>query len=241
MARANNLQEALENIRDPRRWAGPDVLYEVIQSTPSVRGIVYGNVAEAEFSTWLVNHDVPLDKQSRDDDHKKTKSDRTIIWEGRQYTIQVKSPQTNSIKELSEGRFSFDVQVDASDRRPVDLPNGHTVTTTSYVVGEFDLLAVPLHAFTGEWDFLFMLNDDLPRTTWSKYAEEDRQYLLKTTIQLEFPIPSTSAATSDLFELIRSAGDLGTLIAVTPEEKIVRPPGEDEVVVIHEKDEDTGA
>lgn len=46
------------------------------------------------------------------------------------YTIQVKSPQTNSIQLLEPGRFRFDVQVDASDRRRVTLPNGHEVNTT---------------------------------------------------------------------------------------------------------------
>jgi len=149
MATARNLHEVLTNIKDPRRWASEEVLLQVLREVPSVRGIVYGNVAEVEFANWLVRNGIPVDDQLRDDDHLKTKSDRTILRGSRKYTIQLKSMQTNSIKEIEDGRFQADIQVDASDRRTVTLPNGHMVNTTCYVAGEFDILGVPLHPFLG--------------------------------------------------------------------------------------------
>ena len=48
------LPEVLANITDPRRWADFDALVEVMTEVPSVRGMVYGNVAEIEFRERLV-------------------------------------------------------------------------------------------------------------------------------------------------------------------------------------------
>jgi hypothetical protein len=197
----------LANIKDPHRWTDPEVILQILEEAPSVRGMVYGNLAEVQFSRWLVARGVPLTDQSRDDDHAKTKSDRTIRLDGRLYTIQVKSMQTNSIKEDGEGGFKAGVQCDGSDRRRVRLPNGHEVETTNYVADEFMVLATPLHAFTGKWDFAFRLNSTLERTASPKYAPEDRRFLLKTMVSITWPI--AEPWTSDLLGLLRSAPYLG--------------------------------
>lgn len=46
-----------------------------------------------------------------------------------------------------------------------------------------------LFAFREQWDFGFMLNRDLPRSTHKAYPEQDRQLLLKTLIPIEWPLP----------------------------------------------------
>gem|GEM_PF-3867271 len=46
------LEEVLANVLDPVRWATPELLMEIIK-TPSLRGIVYGYVAEYEFMRYL--------------------------------------------------------------------------------------------------------------------------------------------------------------------------------------------
>jgi hypothetical protein len=63
---------------DPTRWGPSDVLQRVVRETPSVRGIAYGNYAQAMLAEWLVNRGVPVEDQLRDDDHAKIKSDRTF-------------------------------------------------------------------------------------------------------------------------------------------------------------------
>lgn len=207
---APSLEWVLRNIRDPHRWTDPEIVLQVLESTPSVRGMVYGNLAEVQLSRWLVHRGVPLDHQLRDDDHAKTKSDRTIFHEGRRYTIQVKSMQTSSIKEDGPTGFRAGIQCDGSDRRQVVLPNGHEVVTTNYVAGEFMVLATPLHPFTGSWDFAFRLNSTLERTTSNKYAPEDRPYLLKTMVPISWPL--ADPWTMDLFALLSHAPDLGEVI-----------------------------
>lgn len=221
------LRSVLANITDPRRWTESSKVLEVLRDTPSVRGMVYGNLAEIELSEWLVEKGVPLTDQTRDDDHAKTKSDRTIVHRGRRYTIQVKSMQTNSITETGPGLFRASVQCDGSDRRRVTLPNGHELETTCYVAGEFMVLATPLHPFTEEWNFAFRLNSTLERTSWREYSPEDRQYLLKTLVPITWPI--REPWTTDLFDLLAGATDLGDVIAPGDERMpgLVRPPGSD--------------
>lgn len=201
--------------------------------------MVYGNLAEVQLSRWLVAKGVPLEDQLRDDDHAKTKSDRTILHQGRRYTIQVKSMQTGSIKQRDPQRITARVQCDGSDRRRVTLPNGHTVETTNYVTGEFMVLATPLHAFTGKWDFAFRLNSTLERTTYAKYAPEDREYLLKTTVPISWPLEGPW--TTELFALLSDTPDLGDVITTGygHEPGLVRAPNTDATVEISDPDSKT--
>lgn len=100
------LDDVLRRIKDPHEWSDPEHIVRILAETPSVRGMVYGNLAEIQFAHWLVARGVPLSAQQRDDDHAKTKSDRTITWQGRRYTVQVKSMQTNSIQQTGPGTFA---------------------------------------------------------------------------------------------------------------------------------------
>lgn len=206
-----SLEEVLRNITDPHRWADSETILRVLKETPSVRGMVYGNFAEAKFADSLVTLGVPVEDQSRDDDHAKTKSDRTFRRADRSYTVQLKSIQTNSIRQLDDGTFTAKIQCDASDKRPIELPNGNTIATTCYKVGEFDVLATPLQPFLGEWGYAFRLNETLPRSTWRNYAEDDRQYLLATLVPITWPLGA--GWTTDLFTLLHESADsIGKLI-----------------------------
>jgi hypothetical protein len=204
VADAPSLEEVLANITDPHRWADTETILRVLEETPSVRGMVYGNFAEAMFADALIRLGVPVADQTRDDDHAKTKSDRTFRRAGRIYTVQLKSMQTGSIKQAADGTYRAKIQCDASDKRPITLPNGHTVSTTCYATGEFNILAVPLQPFLGEWRFAFRTNETLPRTTWRGYAEEDREFLLATLVPITWPLGDEW--TMDLFDLLDTSG-----------------------------------
>lgn len=223
------LDEVLDNIKDPRRWADFESLIDVRTEVPSVRGMVYGNVAEVEFARWLVRNGVPDEAQVRDNDHAKTKSDRTIEFEGQRYTIQLKSLQTNSIREPAAGRFTANLQCDASDRRTVHLSTGTEVQTTCYVAGEFDVLCVGLHPFLGSWEFAFRLNSSLPRSTartkFTRLTDAELDELLKTLVPFEWPMPEGGPWTRDLFGLLRGAPDLGEAVEVSPHRQVIRLPG----------------
>jgi hypothetical protein len=207
MAEVPKLAEVLKNITDPHRWADSETILKVLEETPSVRGMVYGNFAEAMFADSLIVLGIPVTDQVRDDDHAKTKSDRTFVRANRTYTVQLKSMQTNSIKQLDDGTFKAKIQCDASDKRPILLPNGNTVATTCYKTGEFDILAVPLQPFTGKWSYAYRLNASLPRTTWRGYKDEDKPFLLATTVPITWPLGPDW--TTDLFGMLDAGGDIG--------------------------------
>jgi hypothetical protein len=78
-------------------------------------------------------------------------------------------------------------QVDASDRRIVRLPNGKGLNTTLLLRGEFDILAVNCFAFEKKWNFAFARNSELPQSSFRKYSEEERSYLIASLIPVTWP------------------------------------------------------
>jgi hypothetical protein len=78
-------------------------------------------------------------------------------------------------------------QVDGSDKRPVKMPDGSILNTTLLLRGEFDVLAVSCYAFTGEWNFIFARNSDLPSTRWQGYTAEQCQQLIASLITVTWP------------------------------------------------------
>ena len=123
---AYTLPQILDRIRDPMHWIDKDGLVEVLKANPSLRGMVYGYVAEVAFAVHLEKMGIAEEDHFKPDDHKRkqAKSDRTLKYKDKQYTVQLKSIQTNSLKEVSPGHFTATVQNDASDRRRLTLPDG---------------------------------------------------------------------------------------------------------------------
>ncbi|MGH9396118.1 MAG: restriction endonuclease [Terriglobia bacterium] len=197
----------LENIRDPRHWIKTEALVQLIIGNPSLRGIVYGYVSEAAFCNFLDEHGIS--EHFKPDDHKKTKSDRTFKYRGRQYTLQLKSVQTNTVKEASTGRFIAKVQNDASDRRKIKFPDGSILEITCYLAGEYDILGVSLQPFIGKWTFAFKKNKDLKRSTYRKYSSKVQGMLLATLEDISYPL--TTDWTDDLITLLDDP-DLGKAI-----------------------------
>lgn len=201
---ALTVQGVLDNILDPHHWIEHEALMELLKDNPSLRGMTYGYVSEAALVKFLEK--LGIEEHFKPDDHKKTKSDRTFCWRGKQYTIQLKSLQTNSIREVAPGRFVAKIQNDASDKRPIKLPNGEEISTTCYQVGEYDILGVSLQPFAGEWRFAFKKNKDLKRTRARKYTAFS-PFLLATLEDISFPL--TPDWMEDLLSLLEDA-DLGT-------------------------------
>lgn len=171
----------------------PEDLVSAIKEAPSLRGMILGYVAELMFERHLPqNYDViMIDHISSHDDHdrKTNKSDRTLTYNGKPVRIQLKSIQTNSIAhDLRANKLRATVQNDGSDRRDVILSDGSIVNTTCYRVGDYDILAVPLFPFTGEWDFAYKRNSECRRSTSRKYTLEQQQELLATTEIISWPL-----------------------------------------------------
>jgi len=172
-----------------QRWEiSADDLTKIVEGNPSLRGMLFGYLAEYKLRK-LFEADNRITALRKDDDHdRRRKGDLVVEYKGHEFKIESKSLQTTLIKSIAEGEYSGVVQCDASDRREVTLPNGMKITTTCLVVGEFDILAACLFEFQQRWDFAFALNRDLPKSTYPKYPEEVRKYLLKSLVPVSWPI-----------------------------------------------------
>ncbi len=189
-----------------KRWGITErELTELVDQNPSLRGILLGYVAEKKFHDNYLGHP-DISEKGKDDDHdRKKKGDRRIVYKGHTFLIEVKSLQTNSVKNLGDDSWLGKAQVDASDRRVVTFPNKSKLNTTCLLRGEFDLLAVNCFAFGEQWRFAFALNSELPENTYAKYTAYQRKHLLPSLITVEWALqpPFTDNPFTLLDKLIR--------------------------------------
>jgi hypothetical protein len=169
-----------------------DEINELLTANPSLRSFLQGYAAEMKCRTLWFSPDEPrVTNVKKYDDHDRTKKgDIAFEYQGYSFNVEVKSLQTNSIKEQS-GQKVATFQCDASDRRPVNFPDGSSVETTCLLVGEFDLLAVNLFGFYNDWIFAFAKNSDLPRVSGrgraSSYTPYQREWLLASSMRMKDP------------------------------------------------------
>lgn len=213
-----------------------DEINELLTDNPSLRSFVMGYAAEVKCKNLWFDGAEGITNLRKEDDHDRLKKgDISFDYKGHAFAVEVKSLQTASIRRYDDGAAAGgSFQCDASDKRPVFFADGSSVDTTCLLVGEFDLLAVNLHSFYGEWRFAFAKNDDLPRVSGTRgaskfYTPEQREMLLATSMKMANPPmdPYRMEPWSLLDELIaeREAG-----VAPAPVE--VARDGDEEVLVV---------
>lgn len=169
------------------RWdVTADELTQVVDSNPSLRGMILGYVAELKLQQlWLERAEVS--NVVKPDDHdRRRKGDRVVYYRGAEFVFESKSLQTSTVRQFEDG-WQGRAQVDASDRRLVELPDGSTVSTTCLRRGEFDILAVNVFEFEKQWRFVFAKNEDLPASTYRGYSDYQREHLLATMVTVHWP------------------------------------------------------
>jgi hypothetical protein len=170
-----------------RRWhLTEQELTEIIDLNPSMRGLMLGYIAEYKLRKMHFSAPCFSDVRKKDDHDRRAKGDLTLTYKGREFKIECKSLQTNSIRQTEDG-YEGKYQCDASDRRKIKVGKT-TVETTCLLVGEFDIIAVNLFGFRHEWQFAFALNDDLPRSSYQKYTPAIRRRLLATLMPVSLPL-----------------------------------------------------
>lgn len=208
-----------------KRWGINEAeLTDLVDSNPSLRGMMLGYVAEKKFHDAFLGHPEITDT-SKDDDHdRKKKGDRRITYKGRSLTIEVKSLQTKTVKQSSNDGWIGKAQVDASDRRIVKLPDGTELNTTLLLRGEFDLLAVNCFAFGGVWRFVFAKNSDLPCSKFGSYTRFQGEQLIASLIEVTWPpkLPFTADPFALLDQLIAVKKNVEIIETTTPAEIVVK-------------------
>lgn len=176
-------------------------LTEIVDANPSLRGFIFGYVSEYKVRKYFYNCPYIINVMKYDDHDRTSKGDISFLYKGKEFRIEVKSLQTNSVKRI-DNKWIGKFQCDASDRREILLPNGNKVNTTCLAVGEFDIVAVSLYAFEDKWRFAFAKNKDLPhpRAHSRNLSSEDSKYLIKTLIDISWPLQDPF--TTDVFALL---------------------------------------
>lgn len=169
------------------RWGiSAQTLTSLVDENPSLRGIMLGYVAEHKFREIIDRHPHVSESKKFDDHDRTRKSDRVLVYKGEEFSVEVKSLQTNSIKQ-EDGVWKGRAQVDGSDRRIVKFLDGTELNTTLLLRGQFDILAVNCFAFERRWNFAFALNRDLPTSTFRKYKEAQRGQLIASLVPVTWP------------------------------------------------------
>lgn len=172
-----------------------DEINELLTDNPSLRSFVMGYAAEIKCKTMHFENQPHITSIYKPDDHDRTeKGDLVVTYKGHRFAVEVKSIQTVSMKPKKRtGEVKPWFQCDASDARKVVFDDGSEVVTTALLVGEFDVLAVNIHAFDGKWRFVFAKNSDLPtmvgatRGAARNYTPYQQQNLIKTSIFMDMP------------------------------------------------------
>jgi transcriptional regulator with XRE-family HTH domain len=160
----------------------------LLQENPSLRGMLFGYVAELKLREMIGFFPGVKSIKKFDDHDRKKKGDLHIIYHHRAFSVESKSLQTNHIKWDEENQTWFGkAQVDASDNREVILPSGRKFKTTLLLRDEFDILAVNCYQFGKLWQFQFARNRDLPRSTFKKYTQEEQNALIASLISVTHP------------------------------------------------------
>jgi len=185
-------------------------LTEIVGANPSLRGIIEGYIAEYKLKRMLLSSGKIADIGKYDNHDREKRGDLFVMYKKAKIGIEVKSLQTATITE-KDGKYVGRFQCDASDRRTVVLPTGDKIETTCLVVGEFDVLAVSLFGFLKQWKFAFAKNQELPRSKYRRYSEEQRKHLLKTLVKITYPLEAPFK--EDPFKLLDEIGEERTSIS----------------------------
>ena len=161
-------------------------LTTLVETNPSLRGMLLGYVAEHKLNEKWLSGD-RIEYLGKSDDHDRSnKGDHVIEYQDQRFVVESKSLQSRMVEKDGD-TWRGRAQVDASDRRSIVLDDGSQIETTLLKVGEFDVLAVNCFAFEEEWNFVFAKNGDLPRSTYSKYPRHVREQLIASLVKVSWP------------------------------------------------------
>lgn len=217
------------------RWGIDEkTLTRLVDENGSLRGMMLGYVAEHKFRELYMTDPEITDLGKANDHDRKRKGDRNILYKNREIKIEIKSLQTNSVRQLRNDVWTGKSQVDASDRRKVRFQDGTELETTLLLRGEFDILAVNCFAFGEQWRYVFARNDDLPSSPHAAYSAEARKQLLASLVTVAWPPePPFTSDFKKVLDITASEPDASQSVVTTS--KDAPEPKETPVVTVRRR------
>ncbi len=166
----------------------PEQLTKLLVENPSLRGMLFGYVAELKLREIVTAIPGVSFSVKFDDHNRKKKGDLYVVYRNKAFNLESKSLQSSTVKwNAQKQQWTGKAQVDTSDRRTIALPDGSTLNTTLLLHGEFDVLAVNCYAFKGKWRFVFARNGDLPTSNYRSYSKTQKRFLIASLIPVTWP------------------------------------------------------
>ena len=169
-------------------------LAELVASNPSLRGMLQKCVAERKLiETWFSDEDDSWADDFEDgEEDGEPGGDRgneagvVVEHEGHHFRVECKSLQPRTVRRSRRGWIG-DVQMQGKERRRVRLADGTELVTPLRAKGSFDLLAVSVFDFQGQWDFAFAKNGDLPSNSPRRNSPQHRGQLIRASVPVRWP------------------------------------------------------
>lgn len=136
-------------------------LISIIDNNPSLRGYLQGYIAESKLQFYLSS--LPeVSNVYKIADHHERKGDFAFTFQGREWTVELKSASTSRIKEDHlEGGISGSVRLKNPSSKLLFSTQDGEVRASNLKRGSFDILAISMVSMTGEWSFKFIANEKI--------------------------------------------------------------------------------
>lgn len=134
----------------------------LIEENSSLRGYLQGYLGELALKKQLLQ--LPgITEVVKIPDQDEEKGDFRVTYKGKTMTVEVKSLLSSSVKpDILHDSWQGRVSIKNTDKRELEVEGLGTISTTSLVKGDFDILAICCYAVNDEWEFLFIENEYLP-------------------------------------------------------------------------------
>lgn len=148
-------------IREVVRSCSQENLEELLLENPNLYGYLQGYLAEMHLAAQL--RLLPgITSVKKIPDHSQRRGDLSILFNGREITLELKSLKTSTVEKTSFG-WKGSVGCKNTDNREVEV-EGKGFKCCNLEPEGFDILAICTLAATGSWTFKFMRNSDIPRS-----------------------------------------------------------------------------
>lgn len=137
-------------------------LENLIDSNPSLKGVMTGYIAEQKLMTQL-SATPQLTGIKKIKDHDRIRGDIEFIYNDKKFTIEVKclrklKNKSTGFEDVMVGGFTGTVEIGTSDR----ITKEDGITSTVIKKNEFSILAVCTILLNDTWDFYFIQSKYLP-------------------------------------------------------------------------------
>ena len=157
------------------------------KTNPNFRAIVDGYNGEDHFKPMVESLSGVDSIHKPGDQNRNQKGDLAFNYKNIPVSVEVKSVAKNTIKQNLFG-WSGKAAVKSSDKKVLTFSDGSTADVAMLPRGQFTILAVCCHAFTGSWkDFQYCLNTDLPMPNSGSLTELQKSELISVLIPVQWP------------------------------------------------------